>query len=361
MKNKKIFFWFIALSAVMALAMTACFRDIPNNTDWIVKAKDKSGNVPLYGEADAETFQTTIPDGSVVEGAESAGSVIGSNGWSEYRYKVEYEGKTYYIREQDLRKQTKGSKAALAEGKREFKERKKKEWGQFFILLGITAGASFVFYKWNKTRSLRAFKKYYTQKRREFPWLENWIKQNGDPSVSRAKANSMMSVGIAIFVLLALQFITYIFSSISVTKSLVYLAISFGVCWLAGRKTVKGAGEEQPEAGLTLECPSCHCPHSWVMHRKEVIIDNVSTITTKTTRSGYGQGDIIDSAFEGFKQNGTTEKSTSTYDCRAIKDFECLNCGQTEHYVQEMELNNPPKTGVFKYNPPNTAWGYKED
>jgi uncharacterized membrane protein YbaN (DUF454 family) len=229
------------------------------------------------------------------------------------------------------------------------------------IQLVVIVGFFIMLYKWNKTRTLRAFKKYYAQKRSEYPWLDNWIKQNGDPSESRAKANSMMSVGAAIFVLLALLFITYLFSRITVIKSLVYLAISFGVCWLAGRKTVKGAGNEQPEAGLTLECPHCHCPHSWVMHRKEAIIDNVSTITTKNTRTGYGQGDIIDSAFEGFKQNGTTEKSTSTYDCRYIKDFECFNCGQTEQKVYEMTLNNPPKTGVFDYNPPNTAWGYKED
>ena len=43
MKNKKIFFLFIALLAVIALAMTACFRDIPNNTDWTVKAKVAAG------------------------------------------------------------------------------------------------------------------------------------------------------------------------------------------------------------------------------------------------------------------------------------------------------------------------------
>jgi len=365
MKNKKIFFLFIALLAVIALAMTACFRDIPNNTDWTVKAKDKSGNVPLYEEADAKTFQTTIPDGSVVKGAESAGAVIGSNGWSEYRYKVEYEGKTYYIREQDLRKQTKESKARLAEGKREFKERKKKEWGQFFILLGITAGASFVFYKWNKTRSLRAFKKYYAQKRREFPWLDNWIKQNGDPSESRAKDNSMTSVVVAIFALLALLFITYLFSRITVTKSLVYLAVSFGVCWLAGRKTVKGAGEEEPEAGLTLECPSCGCPHSWEMPRREIIIESAEKITETTTMTGYGRGDGFDSLLEGFKQDGTTEKVTIVYTGKEIKDFGCLNCGRTENHEYDREWKRAEKDAemvseVYNYNPPKRAWGYKE-
>ena len=138
MKNAKRLFWFAALLAVTALAMAACFRDIPNNTDWIVKAKDKSGNVSLYSDETLKKAPLTVPDGAV-----SAGSVIGESGWAEYVYKVEYEGKSYYINEKDLRKQTKESKSVLAEGKREFKERKKKEWGQFFILLGITAGGFF--------------------------------------------------------------------------------------------------------------------------------------------------------------------------------------------------------------------------
>jgi hypothetical protein len=348
MKNKKRFYLFIALLAVIALAMAACFRDIPNNTDWIVKAKDKSGSVMLYGNADAKTFQTTIPDGSVVKGTESAGSVIGESGWPEYIYKVEYEGKTYYIKEKDLRKQTKGSKAVLAEGNREFKDRKKKEWQQFGIWLGMVAVVFTGLYFWNRTRTIRALRKYYAKKRREFQWLDNYIKQKGDPSVNRAVNDSAQSVVMSIFVSIVLMIITYLIGKLNFTVVMVYMAISIVICVIMGIKNTVSPGKLYylDIQDLTLECPSCHCPHSWGMKSKEVTVESEATIVETTKRDGY---------------EDKTERGGTAYGVKTIIDFVCLNCGHSElnEYHTQHRDGRPSDEGMNRYNPIKTVMDYQ--
>jgi hypothetical protein len=348
MKNKKRFYLFIALLAVIALVMTACFRDIPNNTDWIVKAKDKSGNVILYGDEKATTSKLTIPDGAVVKGTESAGSVIGESGWPEYVYKVEYEGGTYYILEKDLRKQTKESKAPRTDSQIEFRERKKKEWQQFGIWLGMMAAVFTGLYFWNKTRTLRALKKYYAKKRLQFQWLDNYIKQKGDPSINRAVNDSAQSVVFSIFVCIVLMVISYLISKLNFTLVLIYLAISVGICVIMGIKNAVSPGKLYylDIQDLTLECPSCHCPHSWGMKSKEVIVESEATIVETTKRDGY---------------EDRTERGGTAYGVKTIIDFVCLNCGHSElnEYHTQHRDGRPSDEGMNRYNPIKTVMDYQ--
>jgi len=364
MKNKKRFYLFIALLAVIGLTVSACGPNVKNNSDWKVKAKDGSGNVSLYSEEDAKSSKVTVPDGAVVTGLEArAVGHVGSSGWVEYRYKCTYDEKTYYVDEKDLHKQTKDSKAARKEDKREFKNWKRKRDLQILFGLAMVAVTFFVMYKWNKGLAVGVYKKYYAKKQREFPWLEKWLQNNGDPSGSRASFASGTGVFLGAGLFLALTLITYVIGKINIATNLVCLAVSAGLCVLLGLRTaVKNPGKEEPEMGLTLECPSCHCPHAWVMNQKEIIIDSKQDNRVKVTRSGYGQGDFINSMTEGFKQNGTTVKGNVYYSGRSIKDFECLNCGHTEHKeYDENWTGSAPEEGVYSYNPPRTAFGYYDE
>jgi hypothetical protein len=188
----------------------------------------------------------------------------------------------------------------------------------FLINLALIAAAVYFgkkYYKKFKGQKSNAFTEYYTQKRQQFPWLDRWLSdwqsQNIDPVQIRANR-------------------------------------------LFGKNP---AEEYSDEYGLTLECPSCRCPHSWVMTAKDNIVENKETTTETIYRSGYGKGDFFDSVSEGFKKNGKEEKVKVVYTGRAIRDFKCLNCGHTErNEYNERWVNYEPDTGFREFNPPVTAW-----
>jgi hypothetical protein len=236
------------------------------------------------------------------------------------------------------------------------------------IQLVVIVGFFIMLYKWNKTRPLMAFKKYHAQKRGEYPWLENWIQKNGDPSEEMAEGASYTAVGAGVLVFLVLMIITYFIGEIGkvgIVPTLVYLAIAAGVCFLYTRKRAKNPGDyEGAELGLTLECPSCHCPHSWVMTQKEEIVEGKETsqsVTTTTYKGagtdwGFGAGDLT---------HTKVGKASHTYYGRSIKDFKCLNCGHTEQneYAERWPMytsDNEKESGVYTFDPPKPAWGYEE-
>jgi hypothetical protein len=231
------------------------------------------------------------------------------------------------------------------------------------IQLVVIVGFFIMLYKWNKTRTLRGFKTYHEQKRREFTWLDNWIKANGDPSEKMAGSGSMVHVLAAVAVFLVLMIITYFIGKIGnvgIVPTLVYLAIAAGVCWLLGRRIMKnpsGYKDDPRETGLTLECPSCHCPHAWAMLQKEVIFDDATVHSKVTTTTIKGGG--TDWGFGAGDSSRTSEEVTGiTYYGKEIKDFKCLNCGHTEHneYEKQWSQNVAPEQGVYTYDPPKTAW-----
>ena len=104
----------------------------------------------------------------------------------------------------------------------------------FFIFLVIVAGIIFLLIRRSKAKKAQnviVYTEYFAQKRQQFPWFDNWFKENGDPSKSMGTE---------------------------------FLAEKNPSDYVAS--TIDGY-----EKGLTLECPSCGCPLSWVMIQKEIV------------------------------------------------------------------------------------------
>jgi nitrate/TMAO reductase-like tetraheme cytochrome c subunit len=362
----------IALVAVVGLTVTSCgwLRDIPDDSMWSVKGG--SDGVPLYPD-DKSTYvkdnvsigtpqtepKLTIPNKTDVLVLKSAQS------WGGF-YQVKYKDSTYIMIAKNIHKPSKNKTVSQAErdSTRDASRASHKEWrkeknkkdaaglAKFLVGLAIVSAVFFYLYKWNKSRSSRVYKKYYAQKRREFPWLDQWMQQNRDPVEVRAENSSQASIAWSVFLFTGLMILVFVLGKANLTNTLVFLAISAGLCWLMGMKTLKGAGKDSVEIGLTMECPACHCPHAWVMTQRETIIDSKRTVTK--TRSGYGRGDGMDSMFEGFKQNGTT--SSTVYNSRRIKDFQCLNCGRVKHEEYSEQSSTSPSAGIIVFNPPISAF-----
>jgi TPR repeat protein/uncharacterized membrane protein YbaN (DUF454 family) len=248
------------------------------------------------------------------------------------------------------------------------------------ILVAIAAAVFIVLFRRNKTRSLRTFTAYYAQKRRDFPWLENWVKENGDPVPKRLKDDSGTSISVAIVFFVVVVIVMLIFPK-WIPLHIILLALTILVTEynargktknpgsLSGDKSGDDIGSEGDEWGLTLECPSCHCPHSWVMPQKEVIVDGDSgSKTTTTQRTTISGGDLGDVGAEAARRimgdnygDGTKVTETHNYYGREFKDFMCLNCG---HHTERNEFSREwgsscPDAGMRYFDPPKTAWGYK--
>jgi len=192
------------------------------------------------------------------------------------------------------------------------------------IFLVVAAGIGFLLYKRSKAKkaaNVPVFAAYYAEKRRQFPWLDKWLKENGDPSQARATE------------------------------------------FMASKDPSETVRDDNYEQGLTLECPSCHCPHSWGMYRKELIVDKVEVKTNVNTM--FLNDDLA--VQKAFREKKVIE---ALYSGRSIKDFKCQNCGHTEHNEYDTEWKFEHMIGkadvraslakVYEYNPPMTAWGYKE-
>ena len=179
----------------------------------------------------------------------------------------------------------------------------------FFIFLLVMRS------KKKKEQRIPLFAAYYAQKRQEFPWLDNWLKENGDPSVKRATE---------------------------------FLA-------------EKDPGKGEPEYGLTMECPSCGCPHSWVMTQKETIVERGEEKIQETTTTIKGGGQ--DWGFGAGDATYSRSKTTGyVFYGKSIKDFKCLNCGHTEQneYDEQWNTHDVMELGsrIRTFDPPISAWGY---
>jgi hypothetical protein len=218
-----------------------------------------------------------------------------------------------------------------------------------------------VVYIWNKRRAVRTFTAYYAQKRQEFPWLDKWIKDHVDPSILRAGDTAIGNMGIIAIIVFVFSIIGFlIFDRLSIGL-FVFVVIGLVLSEIYARKQAKNPGTvDDQNGGLTLECPSCGCPHSWGLLEEKNIVDRTETTTEEITRKGYGQGDFLDSLDEGFKSNGTTRKSTTIYIGRSIRDFKCLNCGHTEHNEYDGRWGKDPREHQ-SFSPPKTAWEIPSD
>ena len=229
------------------------------------------------------------------------------------------------------------------------------------IMLAIGITATIVMYKWNSGRKLRAYVKYYKNKRREFPWLVNWIKENKiDPATERVKdekSGTRWLIGIYFaFIAILLLFLTW-----SIPPQIIFVIIlPLAVSFFSGREKIKnpddyerGSGDgNEWEPGLTLECPSCHCPHSWVMTQKDTIVESDSTTTKITTTTRETTGGGLVGLSESIMNDGTTstKKSKTTFQGREIRYFKCLNCGHTSKRKEETRSWNSSPVSAEEIN-----------
>ena len=172
----------------------------------------------------------------------------------------------------------------------------------FLINLIVLAAIIFVgikLYKKFKEKKTNAIAGYYAEKRLQYPWLDKWL-------------NDWNGKGVDIVAIRA-------------------------------KDTFGKDPHCEPEQGLTLECPSCGCPHSWVLLHVEEIVENKETNYHLNGRGG--------------------EKTDSIYFTgRSIKDFKCLNCGHTQHNEYDEEWRWPrdrkddKESEQYDYDPPKPAW-----
>ena len=336
---------------------------VTGGRDYIVKAADGSGQVKLYVSHNfADHVAVTVPDGTEFE-AKSAPRTKADN-----RVEVEYEGQTYAIDLKDFSKETDASAAAAAASRKEAKNFVRMKRLKSLLSLALIIGGFIGVRKWNRIRSLRTYTAYYAHKRRQFPWLEEWLKKHGNTIALRAKEGAGTSTLYTVLIFLVFAGLGYFIfggfffpSKSSIVGLFIFMAIGLALGELLARKRAKNPGTADDQDGLTLECPSCTCPHSWVLVQEENTIEGSTTSTETTTRSGYGRGDFFDSALEGFKKDGTTTRVTTTYYGTSIRDFKCLNCDHTEHNEYNMKWGESrvPKEGVTKFSPPKSAWEEK--
>ncbi|MCL2801894.1 MAG: thioesterase family protein [Treponema sp.] len=248
------------------------------------------------------------------------------------------------------------------------------------IIIGI------LFYLRNRSNALRIYSNYYREKRSKFTWLENWIKEHKtDPAKVRATENTVYTiilaaalfVGISIIGGIVLDFIiqkgTEIFLAASnlVANELEYmLYMSIGsvlailIAMIISQRVWKSRFKDVRDGGA-LECPTCECPHSWVMLYKLNVIDNIilektTTTTTKTqSADSFGGGFIGGLAANASSESSTVKSTFTIFEGRVISDYKCNNCGHTQRDEYNSKWfgkkNRPDETEHF-FDPPKEPW-----
>jgi hypothetical protein len=115
---------------------------------------------------------------------------------------------------------------------------------------------------------------YYGQKRKEFPWLEQWIEKNGNPADVGGK-----NFRVAIVCLIASIVATYILSSIFTRKwdskigQYIFELLVYIACCVAS--TLIALKRYKDPAKNANECPKCGCPKAWEEKETAILLDVV--------------------------------------------------------------------------------------
>jgi hypothetical protein len=148
-----------------------------------------------------------------------------------------------------------------------------------------------------KRKMKKTFIDYYDNKRKAFPWLETYLGKHPNTVKWRLElarfedASTMFSV-IVFFVALAVFYLiseaTFLGSFTGLARSLIettLIVVAILLGSIVGKdRSVKPGFVETIEKGLTLECPSCHCPHPWeIIYKKITFIERKTTKTTSHT------------------------------------------------------------------------------
>ena len=329
---KKFLLVFLMLViGTMAFAQT---NEIKSGRTYVLKSTDGSGQVPLY------RYGADIPALFLPEGTEIKPISSYSNG-----IEVRHEDRGYIIREENFGEETAAS----------VKDREgSKIFGILFVLIqfgktGLIVLLIVLMYKRNKYRSVPKYKTYYNAKRKQFPWLVKWLKNypeiEKEKSIAEASTTALASTLSVIGILLLGMFVSFIIGFGGFLTEILCIVGAVVISELISRRwsNSKNPGilSVTGDEGLTLECPSCGCPHAWTLLGTQDFIKDIST-SEKTITTTMSDG------------SEKVEKRTLTvYYGRHTNDFKCDNCGHTIHGDFETSwVDDPPSTDYIKRDPP---------
>jgi hypothetical protein len=260
------------------------------------------------------------------------------------------------------------------------------------IALLIYVGIPLFIYMGKKNAVSKVYDGYYVEKRRKFEWLGKWIKDCGFNPVELRKneainqsiiSTTLIYFFIAFIVAGLLQSLISFFvggflhnSTLTPSEFEYHLYMNIGtalsilvafiICKVRMKNFSDPTSVDSPE-GLTFECPSCGCPHSWVMLRSQNSVDSeweervtTTTTTTRTTSADSYGGGFIGGLFSAATSGSRTDSSTEVTKCfggKTDRSFKCLNCGHTHDgsYPQTWYYTRPDEEERF-YDPPMSAW-----
>jgi SH3-like domain-containing protein len=246
---------------------------------------------------------------------------------------------------------------------------------EFYILKMILIVIGVIQYARNRIAATKTFNDYYKRKRRQFPWLDNWIKEKrinpsrirGNSAANTPLIGAMLAYfGIAYVGGIIVNFIirsitTMVLMSMNLIPNdieeaiymnigqVIAIIIAVVVSQKIWNEQIKKPSEEGQVQGLTLECPKCHCPHSWVELARQYSVEGKSRTTTTTTRVRESDGATTRS-----------ESSKVSYYGKSTKDFKCLNCNHTHRGNYDETWDEMPSEKPVYYDPPLPAWEVKK-
>jgi len=258
-----------------------------------------------------------------------------------------------------------------------------------FMGLIIAVVAVFLFFFKNTAWVVRSYKSYYKDKRKKFPWFMNWEKET-NIDVAKIRANECISgqilMSAILYFLIAIAggwvlnaIIRFVFVNsymsgmlpgeigyivLSNIGGVIALIVAFFVANKVWEDKYQSPGSEHDaESGMALECPSCHCPHSWVMTKRQDIVEEERVerkiiTTTKGSSAGSFGGGLIGEGFAAATRSSSTDViETYFYDGKTHKDLLCLNCGNKKSvsFKKTWKDKKPDEEPLF-YDPPKPAW-----
>ena len=331
--------------------------DVKGGWLYTTRSTDGSGTIPLRRNDGGERGET-MPAGVEFQ-------VTGKDSINN-RIRLTYEGNDYSIPVENIVADS-GKKPAKVKMARTAD----KNIIDFLVFVFLVAFAGIIVY-YKKTypgKAKAAFQKYYDRKRKEFAWLDNWINQHTeDGGIVNARTEDLVSSGFTgVWLWTIIGAVVAILLSFFVPGKITGAVVSFLIMSLSLLNAYRISQKEISNPGtyansnvydslLTLECPSCHCPHSWGVIDCFNVVNHKEIVTKKTTRKGYNNNDFVDSVLNGFKQDGTTSKTTVTYYGTSTKNYLCDNCKHTLNHQGEEEWGHEPIEGLQKFNPSKKVW-----
>ena len=210
------------------------------------------------------------------------------------------------------------------------------------IIKTVVVIALFVLlHKWNKSRSLGKYKTYYEEKRREFSWLDNYLKNNPNAVKEGAGTDAWVGTIFGIIVLLGSLFILSFIIKNNLTVEIVSTSLGLAISLMIGLFMKK---EVEPNEA---ECPSCHCPKAWRMTGSQNIVESVDTTRRRT--------EITRTNELGWETTEERESLDKVYGGFEIKDFFCDNCGHISRETEGKAWDNEPNQNYQKVEQPKAA------